>query len=116
MKVKDFPVEFASSLEVAGPTSDGMVHITFVRQAIGNKSEDSTQTDHAGFTAQMATTESIAAPVATIIFPFSRFKSLGLVFGKLVEEMISAQDGAKDRSGDDTAAPSKSKPGDDGVA
>lgn len=116
MKGKDFPVEFASSLEIAGPTSDGMVHITFVRQEIGHKTKDPTQSSHDGFTAETATTETSAEPVATIIFPYTRFKSLGLIFTKLYEEMAKAQEALKEKKAGETNHPQSSTPGDDGDA
>lgn len=91
MQGKDIPVEFASSLEVAGPTSDGMVHITFTRQALGQRTKPTAHGTHQGFTSETASTEELPSRVATIIFPYSRFKSLGLIFTKLNEEMIRAQ-------------------------
>lgn len=117
MHRKEVPIEFASALEVAGPTSDGMVHITFLRQEIGQRSEPKFHSSHPGFTAEGADTEARSVPVATIMFPYSRFKSLGLVFTKLSEELQKAvQEETEGRENPKEAAPSRTATGDDGDA
>jgi|GEM_PF-977722 len=89
MNQKDFPVEFATSLEVAGPTQDGMIHITFTRHSIGTRGNEQSVSNHDGYKAEMAETESVATPVSTIIFPYSRFKSLGRIFTTINEQIAA---------------------------
>ncbi|MBD8635641.1 hypothetical protein [Stenotrophomonas sp. CFBP 13725] len=80
---------FASALEIGGPTPDGLVHITFTRAGIGEHDpEQATRTiGNENFRAKEIPVKATVVPVATIMVPFSVFKTFGAVFAQVNEAL-----------------------------
>ncbi|MFL4599925.1 hypothetical protein ACJ6WI_21940 [Stenotrophomonas maltophilia] len=88
---KTIPTEFASALEIGGPTPDGLIHLTFTRAGIGERQTgvERRSLSSDGYEAEEIPAVASVVPVATIMIPYPIFKKFGPMFteiGAQIEE------------------------------
>lgn len=83
------PTEFASALEIGGPTPEGLIHLTFTRYGMGERKEDAQTRKLAsdGYSAEEIPVAAEVVPVATVMIPYPVFKKFGPMFVEISSQI-----------------------------
>lgn len=87
------PTEFASALEIGGPTPEGLIHLTFTRYAMGQRKEGAQTRTIAsdGYSAEEIPVAAEVVPVATVMIPYPIFKKFGPMFMEIASQIEETQ-------------------------
>ena len=100
MQMSDFKLarnhrlEYANSFQLAGPSSDGMMHLMFVRDVYRGTKVESTP-NHAysvkgeGFVANAFRSQTEVEVITTIVFPAERLGALAEVLAKVADAVFA---------------------------